>query len=669
MLINWIELTDFTSHRNSFIEFAPGMNGILGPEGSGKSSVITALGIALFNFNPYNQKNLVRQGCKTAIVTMSFNSLVDQKEYLIQTHLGGSSDTTFSIPSGLPLARGKTDVYNLVKHHLGLPPETDLASLAENGIITRQGELVEPFVKKPGERKVYFSDLLGVDDYELAWEKLRDTAKLIDDKLAGLRESSARLEGELKGTENAKSEIETAQVQRSEKTATLNETQARVAGLREEVRRLEEAAGAIADKRLALARNEGAYTNTKSKLDSVRTMRENFQKQLDGLALKAIFVVNNEGAEAKLAKLDGELQALRLERDHKAGLIAGDIARLQKQIEALSNANGVTCPTCGERLSLQKREQIIADNKQGIHALKHPSSDDRWLQDTILKTEADYKEYNAIVTQLKADRIALTAQPNLEAEVAACNQKIEQLTLELGYIQVEIDHLEDELKNSTFNQTSFDSARSALAEADREAARLTAQIMLLEDSIKKLETKQARHDEIMRELADIERQGMVLTDQKIELAAIREAIRKAGPMIAAQLVASVSMQASAVFSELMREHEQAELEWREDYGLTIRASGTELDLRDDHVNGGKKTKAALAVRTALLDHLGSIGLIVLDEPTNNLEEKSKHLLAQSIGDICSRFGQGIIITHSDEFGSGLNRLVRLTAKDGITEVV
>ncbi|MDD4479289.1 MAG: AAA family ATPase, partial [Mesotoga sp.] len=48
MKLHSVELENFRNHENSLYEFDKGVNLILGKNGSGKSSIIEAIGLALF---------------------------------------------------------------------------------------------------------------------------------------------------------------------------------------------------------------------------------------------------------------------------------------------------------------------------------------------------------------------------------------------------------------------------------------------------------------------------------------------------------------------------------------------------------------------------------------------------------------------------------------------
>lgn len=667
MLLNWLELEDFTSHGSTRIEFVPGLNGVIGPMGSGKTSVVTALGVALFNYNPYNQKNLVRQGARVATIRLSFNSVIDGEELLIETRLGASSDTVLYCPQG-PLARGKTDVYNQVRHHLGLSPETDLAALAENAIITRQGELVTPFLARTSERKSYFNAVLGVHEYESAWNKLAPAAKAINDQLTKLAESSARLEGELKGMEGLDERANVIKVEIGMLEVSLPELVFRADDLRQRINLDEQISVKLAEDRLALAQKEGVVVQVQSDIRSAEAMKKPYQAQLADLEEREKLLAENEGFEALVEKLEADYAAIMDEVSRIKGSKTASAGRLRKQIEDLESVEESYCPVCGESLPPRKKSKLLDDLRGELADVMKTSPREIELDWQRAETYTALIDKRGLAAKLSASRQFLTQRPKAIAELEACDMQISRLQAELGHAIAEAQALADAVKFAMFDESAYRSNRKALVELETEIGSQRTRLSILKNELISVANKTQKRHELQELHQAVQKSIADHQANSLRLAKIRDAIRQAGPVIAARLVESISAQASAIFTELMREHEEAALSWNEDYGITVRCSGTELDLREDHVNGGKKTMAALAVRLALLDHLGGLGLVILDEPTTNLDEAGRHMLATSIEGLCSRFGQGIVISHSDEFGSGLNGLVRLKAKNGVTEI-
>lgn len=95
------------------------------------------------------------------------------------------------------------------------------------------------------------------------------------------------------------------------------------------------------------------------------------------------------------------------------------------------------------------------------------------------------------------------------------------------------------------------------------------------------------------------------------------------------------------------------------YRVCMVKQDTELDMRG-RCSAGQKVLASILIRMALAECFGSSsGLIVLDEPTTNLDHKNIEALAQSLSDVIAsrraqRNFQLIVITHDEHFLAQMN---------------
>src|SRR5437660_5080751 len=82
MLITRIELENIKSYRQITLDFRRGTTAISGANGAGKTTIVEAIGYALFDFLPYSQAQFVREG---------------EKYGRIVVHLIGSDDRAYTV--------------------------------------------------------------------------------------------------------------------------------------------------------------------------------------------------------------------------------------------------------------------------------------------------------------------------------------------------------------------------------------------------------------------------------------------------------------------------------------------------------------------------------------------------------------------------------------------
>lgn len=594
-MINWIRLQNFLSHRDSYFELPDGLTAIVGPNGSGKSSIITAIGLALFDYSSYNGQALIRHGATVAQVELNFTSRFDQAAYTITRLIGGSVYTVQNSAGSLVASgsQGKLSVPNFVKTHLGLNQEINLSALARDTVITWQEQIVTPFMQRASIRKPMFDQLLGIDEYQVAWENLREPLTQIDKQVARLSESATRLQARVEQLGLAKQEFDQLQLK-------INQAEQEAVRLEQELVELRQKLAAQDNR----AMQETAIAQQARRVNNLELELARMQSQV-------------EVAQVKLEKVEAKC----------AFGPKASIQQHQKHIEDLKQISTAVCPVCARPLSEPERGRLIDLARQQI---------------TRLERQLDF----------------VPADPQVQGAKLSVGESMEQvrqiqgkLVTEKKYMQQLCDALDapgnlPELRRQEAQLSQAAGVERGKIESMRhEAGRLEARINLLKKDQAELQEIQARL-------------GQVRSAQD-RLIQIREVIRQAGPLVAEQIVQAVSQNASVLFSELMAEHEPAELIWQADYGITTISSGIELDLSRHHVNGGKRTMAAIAVRLALADFLGNVGLVIFDEPTTSLDHEARYRLAESIGRIAPRFQQIVVISHSDEFAPLAGRTIKL----------
>ncbi|WP_457558964.1 AAA family ATPase [Candidatus Harpocratesius sp.] len=203
-MIQKIQLTNITTYKDSIIEFRPGINYLMGNNGSGKSTVLQMIGYVLFDFLPgRNQKQYVRIGGKENFGEIKLWILGrDEEEYMIYRTIGKSKNelSVTHTQTGLVLK----DINSLqnfrewVHSILGIRYDLPLKTIFENGIGVRQGTFTEPFLRNPTGRAIVFAPLLNVDIYSKLFKNFLHTIKDFENEIHEKGIQKSGLEGELK---------------------------------------------------------------------------------------------------------------------------------------------------------------------------------------------------------------------------------------------------------------------------------------------------------------------------------------------------------------------------------------------------------------------------------------------------------------------------------------
>ncbi len=173
MRINSVELENIKSYQRLHIDLGPGTTAIRGSNGAGKSTLVEAIGFALFDALPYKQAQFVREGERVGVVTVTFTSAQDDREYQAVRRCGSSSDWFIYDPDlDERVVEQKADVIAFLRQHLRIESDLNLETLFNDAVGVPQGTFTADFLQTPAIRKKKFDVLLQVEDYRTAAEKL-----------------------------------------------------------------------------------------------------------------------------------------------------------------------------------------------------------------------------------------------------------------------------------------------------------------------------------------------------------------------------------------------------------------------------------------------------------------------------------------------------------------
>ncbi len=220
MHITRIELEDIKSHAHFSHEFQRGTTAITGENGAGKTTLIEAVAWTLFDLLDYKKDDFVRRGAKKGVARVTFESGLDEREYLVYRD-SGTGYYVYDPRLKTRIADKKDEVTRFLWQHLGVEPGTDLETLFRRAIGVPQGTFTAIFLETPTERKKAFDKLLKVEEYRQGADKLLETSRYVDSQISSVRENIARAEGELSRIETLEEEHKTFSSQAAELSKSL----------------------------------------------------------------------------------------------------------------------------------------------------------------------------------------------------------------------------------------------------------------------------------------------------------------------------------------------------------------------------------------------------------------------------------------------------------------
>ena len=346
MHITKIELEDIKSHRQAKFEFQRGTTAITGENGAGKTTLIEAVAWTLFDLLDYKKDDFVRRGAKKGVVNVTFESGLDEREYRVYRDTANGY-YVYDPQLKTRIADKKDEVTRFLWAHLGVEAGTDLDALFRRAIGVPQGTFTAIFLETPTERKKAFDKLLKVEEYRQGAEKLRETARFIEQKIVDVKIRIGRAEGELARVDAVEEELKIFTVQVDELSKTLETVEKEVSEKSVSVKKFDEIEVKVNELKAAFEK----LNNEKTRAELLRQQKEN-----------EVIQARNAAEKIKLVEVDY--------RKHLSAL--GKLKEFER-----------------ERL---EREKLLHEQRKVETALTNVKSDQKRFQENLEKAQAAHKE-------------------------------------------------------------------------------------------------------------------------------------------------------------------------------------------------------------------------------------------------------------------------------------
>ncbi len=677
-----IEPINFLAYRNPGPLSFEGIHiaCLTGPNGAGKSSLLDAMTWAIWGKARSNSPDdLVHQihdgelpqGSKDMRVSFSFSQDGQIYRVMRQRKSGkrGASLLEFQIwntssETWHPLSEGTIrSTQKKIDELIRLDYETFI-----NSAMLIQGRADEFTTKKPAQRKQVLSNILALS----RWEEYEQRAKdIIVEIRADLQRLDGRLEElakELALSEAHKTELQKAETKAGEIAKQLSEAEkvwADLEGVRTEMvawqRQIDDATRRI--------------TSLEREIKEVEIERENLAPQANRPVLEASLTETGSALDA-LEPIKKQLDDLRLkkaERTEEAAHLRGINAALgpetepiKMRVKVLSETEDPSCPTCGQTLTEDHRNEVIAELQGDIESRRNSFRTNR---ERIEALEAEIGALNleekklsdAFEVKPKLEkkmvelRSALSHADEAEQRLLALAERIERWKKEISAenesrkkSENAVVIAEQRLRSATLTQSDIDKLRVEKRMADERVGGARQKMSALESYAD-------QHKECLQER---EKQASDLGDYE----ELRDAFGKRGvpAMIIETVVPELERSATELLQRLTDGRMNVRIETqRETKSGEVREAldiiiSDELGSRPyEMYSGGEAFRINFAIRIALSRLLArragaQLRSLFIDEGFGTQDARGREQLVAAINTIQDDFDLIIVITHIDE---------------------
>lgn len=466
MIIEKIELENFRCHSKKTIELSKGINLILGKNGSGKSSILEAIGLVLLGED--NNRSIIDQiklGEKNSTIAISFigNDGIRYKAEKIYKLVGTKNQTKtitrlYQDNGEIPISDDKDSIEKKCAELLGLEKNPNI--LYKNVITAYQNKFVDMFSAKAGNNVDIINSIFDTEIYKTIAEKLNQVKK---DKYEGESRVIAKL------IEGEKEKL----VDEEELDNRIAEFNIIIANGDSEIKSLESESK---DKENAIAKlieQKNKIKQLEIKVDSNINFRESKAKdsiaiiQKIELAAKAIEIVkNNKPGYDKHLELSKEISKL----DSLIGELDKIEKKLQKNIEKINK----------EKQNSIKAEADLANYNQLL------VSDSKEIEVIKEKLAIINQENSKLTAELTSRELELKSEQEKKISIEKEIAKLKDIELKLHTLQAKLEDksISKSVEECDNTLAELQETEKILAEKKKEKDRLSSEIKTIKARIK-----------------------------------------------------------------------------------------------------------------------------------------------------------------------------------------
>ncbi len=534
MQIVSLRLENFKSYDDVIIEFTAGTNAIVGHNGAGKSSVLEAIGFVLFDHTPpgYTQADFVREGSRSATVTVAFLSGLDEREYHAIRRCGSSNVYQIFDPDlDLKVCEGKADAIQFLRQHLGVEADTHLADLFANAVGVPQGLLTSAFLESPARRKPIFDPLLRVEEYKRAYDLLNGPLRSLNqrqtqldvevsglearlERLPVLEESVTMLRNAIKKGEKERSELDAQVTALQQQRQILESRRTQIADLAATVRQAGQQVQHWTQQTQAAQERLDEVVQAQTRVEASRSGHEAYVAALETQRALETKVRQRQNLRDQSAAHDKQLSLAKAEQTQRQNALA-EIAEAEQIMAALTDAVAEEDRLSAALRQAEQRSAQLLDLQKQLKRRQKTVADAETrlneLQKQLAQTDTVQQRLSAQRVQIEATSASLIAarheQTRSQTEADRLKAQIVSLEEGDGVLCPVCEQPLDEVHRQDLLARNHDQLE-ILREAWRHAQK---QVKQLEDEHKQIQTQIQADEEKLRRLPRAEEGEHALT--------------------------------------------------------------------------------------------------------------------------------------------------------------
>ena len=706
--VHEINLKDVTCHKDTKISLPKGICALAGPNGSGKTTAVEAIMLALYGSSPSRPSisSLLPSGSKDSSVEVVFSSggkrYAAKREFTRENKKVGHKAVIYDPASGDPIATGAEGCLKFIKGLVGDP------KLVLAGVFSSQGDGANLVKQDPADRKQLFAKCLGTEKFiqwaEAARKQISGEQAIVDVKKVRQSQLATELSGEAAEIEARKKIKEELEKKQKELTSSQ--------GM---IKTLTLLLTTLDSKRLETAKKQKDLEAWNTKIEGIKTngralkQRKTALAAIDGAALEKK-IAEAEGWLAESIRIGGEaLDATK--RHFEAKEAVSDLEeckRLESQgLVTKVNDFQVEAQAAKRCLDEAKRRSAMLGNFPDVAACKKcPLAVDGIesrdsipeLDKKLKKAEDGAREANGKLQKFTAEVVELVRQkkaaipdnsdalieqknslaakagvlPSLKEQLKKYEQSkaegdkldalLEAERASLKDAQAQADKVAKEIKDAgPFDQAEYQKATSDKKTFEGAVEEWTDEIATFNRSIGEHDSKIKHFVDVKKEIAELDGELLKMEDSLADLGALALAYGRDGiPQI---IVDSAIPHLQDIMYKMLAEIEgrwsiriatQKETQKgtvQESINILVDDGQEERDIST--YSGGEMNLLSTVVRVAFsvlqAERSGrGVKVLVLDEAMYFADSEYAEAFMRMLQNLAQCFTQILVVSHSDQ---------------------
>lgn len=506
MRLNSLRLCNFRQHADTFITFDSGLTGIIGANGSGKTTILEAIAWALYGQDAARGKKETIRSLRAgpnARVKVELEFELGGHRYRVERGLTHAE--LYLDGSEAPIANSITGVGDMLRRRLGMTRDEFF-----NTYFTGQKELDVMAAMAPSERAQFLSRVLGYERLRIAQRLVKERSRMIGAEVAGVRVAMPDAAGvERMHADAAQRLVEASErarrsaERRERATALLNDLVPRWQAAQREREQLQEA---LAELRVADS-EATSYARDLERVNRDLAEVETAAAELQRLAVEL----------APLGALAEELQRLdRLasEEGRRRTLLEAErsldeeLRRLRERRERIE-----TAPALEEEVTLElEQKRAMLEQVQGeLEARRTEWVRDRQEAETkhvaLRQQWVEISENRARIMESGEDGMCPTCERPLHDHyrtvIDHMDEQLETLKADGRYFKARLEQLEDMPPEIRALDEKRRSVFEEVGRLERRLAKVQLAVQELSQLVRELQAKEQRFEQVRRDRESI----------------------------------------------------------------------------------------------------------------------------------------------------------------------